>query len=167
MVTHPFWGKTFLKSTKKIYIFLYAFRWGNSKLYLHRCILVQWAPIVSPSNDDNRWACEMSSSRTNVHHPPFCVCYVWFHGSAGLRDSRDSNQVRTTRYGIIHCSTDRKKMRWASNPSSLLDFLLIVLWAVRTQFSITILLYSFFLLLLNSFIIICVNIFKFKKYFLI
>lgn len=43
----------------------------------------------------------MSSFQMNVHHPPFCVCCVWFHDSAGRRDSRDSNQVRTTRYGII------------------------------------------------------------------
>lgn len=70
-------------------------------LYLHRYILVQLAPKVNPNSDDNRLACEMSSSRMNVHHPPFCFSYVWFHDSAGRRDSRDSNQVRTTRYGII------------------------------------------------------------------
>lgn len=78
------------------------FLWKNVfSFYLHKYILVQLAPKVNPSNDGNRLAYEMSSFQTNVHHPPFWYCYVWFHDSAGRRDSRDSIQVRVTRYGII------------------------------------------------------------------
>lgn len=42
-------------------------------VYLHRCILVRWDPIVSRNSGDNRLVCEMFSCQMSVHHPPFCV----------------------------------------------------------------------------------------------